>query len=307
MQVNYQYVQIHFAYMQLGDCMDWSSLKVFLAIADAGSLSGASKALGVNHSTVFRRLQALELELGVKLLEKIENKYILTTMGEEVLREGKIISESFNLIDRRIAGGELQPKGSVRITAPYNIVNRYLPKMLKDFAKEYPDITIDLLSSNLGLNLNNRQADIAIRATSAPAEHLVGRQLCQIPWGVYGSLSYIEAHGRPETLSDLEHHRLIGGSGAMLNLPGFDWIKTQYANAITMTCDELTAMSYFAEHGHGLAFLPDDQSRDEIIKLFDYLPGKTSDLWLLTHPDLRKVARIRLVMNCLAEHFAHIF
>lgn len=287
--------------------MDWSSLKIFLAVADAGSLSAAAKVLGLNHSTVFRRLQALQLEVGARLLEKIDNKYVLTMMGEEVLREGRKISASFELIERRIAGGDLRPKGSVKITAPYNIANRYLPKMLVSFAKEYPDITLELLSSNLDLNLNNRQADIAIRATSAPAEHLVGRRLCRIPWGVYASPSYIEAHGCPLTVNDLEHHRLIGGSGAMLNLPAFDWIKTNVPSAITMTCDELTAMSYFAEHGHGLAFLPDDQSRDEIIRLFDYTQGSTSDLWLLTHPDLRKVERISLVMNYLTKHFAQLF
>lgn len=287
--------------------MDWRLLKVFLAIADTGSLSGASKMLGVNHSTIFRQLQALESGIGVKLLEKIDNKYVLTMMGEDVLREGRKISDIFELIDRRIAGANLRPKGTVKITAPYNIVNRYLPEMLQGFSKDYPAITIDLQSSNLDLNLNNRQADIAIRATPAPAEHLVGRKLCQIPWGVYGSSSYTDTYGMPKVLGDLEQHRLIGGSGAMLNLPGFDWVKNHYPNAITMTCDELTAMSYFAEHGHGLAFLPLDQARKGIIKLFDFPPGKTSNLWLLTHADLRNVERIRLVTHHLAERFTHLF
>jgi len=287
--------------------MDWNTLKVFLAITDTGSLLGASKKLGVNHSTVYRRLQALESDMGVKLLNKIDNRYSLTALGEEVAKEGRKVSDSFEQIDRHIARADLSPKGRVKITAPYNIINRYLPKMLAEFCELYPDITIELLSSNQDLNLNNRQADIALRATSAPADHLVGRKVCQIPWAVYASDSYIKAHGQPETVADLEHHRLIGGSGAMLNLPSFDWLQKNCADAITMNCDELTAMSYLAEHGHGLAFLPEDQSREGITKLFDYLPGKTSDLWLLTHPDLRTLEKNRLVFNYLSEQFTQLF
>ena len=287
--------------------MNWDSFKVFLAIAETGTLAAASKALGINHSTVFRRIQALESDIGVRLIEKIENKYVLTPMGEQVLDEGKKIAEAFDAIDRRIMGADFQPKGTVKITAPYNIVNRYLSMHLADFCLQYPEIKIDLLSSNLSFNLNNRQADIAIRATSNPPEHLVGRKLSAIPWGVYAGRDYIESHGRLSSLSELSQHRLIGASSTMLKLPGFTWLEENYANSIVVRCDELTAMSYFAEYSHGLAMLPDDQSRAGIVRLMDYMPGKSSDLWLLTHPDLQKVERIRLVMAHLTKVFTQLF
>ncbi len=287
--------------------MDWNSLKMFLAIAESGSLSGAAQSLGVNHSTVFRRLQGFESEIGVKLLEKIENKYVLTPMGEEVLQEGRKISEAFDLIDRRVTGADHRPKGVVKITAPYNIVNRYLPHVLSDFHSEYPDIEINLLSSNLDLNLNNRQADIAIRATLSPPEHLVGRKLCEIPWGVYASKAYIDVHGAPKTQKELGKHKLIGASGAMLNIAAFIWLEKNFSESITMRCDELTAMSSFAECGYGFAFLPVDQAREGIVNVLDCSPGKLSDLWLLTHPDLRKVERIKLVMAHLANAFSQGF
>lgn len=287
--------------------MNWDSLKVFLAIAETGSLSGAAKALGVNHSTVFRKLQALEADIGVRLLEKIENKYVLTRAGEEVLDEGQKISESFDAIDRRIMGADFQPRGTVKITAPFNIVNRYLPKLFAEFCCQYPDIEIEFFSSNQDFNLANRQADIAIRATSSPPEYLIGRKLCQIRWGVFGDKNYFKRHSQLDSLDDLISHRLIGASGAMGNLEGFVWLDNNYTENITIRCDELTAMSYMAEHGHGLAFLPVDQRREGIVQYLEFPPGKSSDLWLLTHPDLRKVERIRLVINYLSDRLTGMF
>ncbi|MGH1485235.1 MAG: LysR family transcriptional regulator [Cellvibrionaceae bacterium] len=281
--------------------MNWELLKVFLAIAETGTLSGAAKYLGVNHSTIFRRLQTLESSVGARLLEKVNNKYILTQLGEDVLLESRKISDSFDRVDRQIMGADFNPKGTVRITAPYNIVNFYLSRVLADFCFQYPDIEINLLSSNLDFNLDQRQADIAIRVTASPPEHWVGRQLCQIPWKVFGSHRYIEENGLPDNLSDLKHHRLIGACGAMLKLPGFLWLDDHHMDNVGVRCDELIAMSYFAEQGHGLAILPMDQMREGIVPLLDYPHGKFSTLWLLTHPDLRKVERIRLVMTHLAQ------
>lgn len=283
--------------------MNWNALKLFLAIAENGSLSGAAKALGVNHSTIFRRLNSFEEDIGGRLFERMSQGYELTPLGEEVFERARHIAGAFDSLERAIVGKDIQPKGIVRITAPNNIAYRYLPRYLAGFRLLYPEIQIQLLVSNLEFNMSNRQADIAVRATPSPPEHLVGRQLRAIQWGVYGSKAYVEKSGAPRKLEDLQGHTLIGATGAMRNLPGFIWLEKNLPQQIQTRCDDLVAMSYIAEAGQGLAFLPDDQQRPQIKKLFAYGPGESSKLWLLTHPDLRQVERIKLVMRYLTTAF----
>ncbi|MFS8171714.1 LysR family transcriptional regulator [Vreelandella titanicae] len=284
--------------------MDWNALKIFLAIEQAGSLAGAARALGVNHSTVFRRLNTLEKDLGSRLFERQSGGYALTPLGEELRDIANRVDGAFNDMERHIAGRDVQPKGKVRITAPNNLAYRYLPDYLADFNRSYPDIKVELLVSNLEVNMNSRQADIAVRVTDAPPEHLVGRQVRSIGWSVYGSAAYREKYGFPDDLDALQHHRLIGASGGMQHLPAFVWVERNLAKCVSARSDDLVAMSSLAQSGHGLALLPNDQQRPELEALFALPPGKTSNLWLLTHPDLRQVERIKLVMRHLADDFA---
>lgn len=279
--------------------MNWNSVKIFLTIADKGSLSAASKTLAINHSTVFRRLNAFEKEMGGRLFERLSHGYELTPMGKELLFFAQNIADSFHDLERHVVGKDIQPKGVVKITAPNNIAYRYLPRYLAKFQHRYPDIHIELLASNLEFNMNNRQADVAIRATPSPPKHLIGRQLKTIQWSVYGSSAYEQQSGLPNNLEELPNHRLIGATGDMCRLPGFIWLEKNVPQHIHTRCDDLVTMSFFAEAGQGLAFLPDDQQRPAIKKLFAFEPGETSNLWLLTHPDLRNVKRIKLVMQCL--------
>ncbi len=279
--------------------MDWNALKVFLAIADTGTLTGAANLLEVNHSTVFRRLNSFETQLGGRVFERLPQGYRLTSMGQELLLRAEKIAQAFDDLDRSIVGKDFQPKGVVKITAPNNIAYRYLSRYLTDFNQIYPDIKVEVLVSNLEFNMNDRRADIAVRATSSPPEHLVGRAVNSISWGVYSSPAYLQKFAAPTKIKQLSQHALIGATGAMRKLPAFVWLEKHYGEQIVARCDDLTAMSCFAEAGLALACLPDDQRRPEIIRLFDYLPGKTSKLWILTHPDLRKVERIKLVMQHL--------
>lgn len=285
--------------------MDWNSLKVFLAISRRGSLSGAANDLGVNHSTIFRRLNAFEEEIGGKLFERINNRYELTSLGNELHVLAQNIDNSFDGIERHIVGKDFQPKGIVKITAPTNIACRYLPRYIREFNVEYPEILIELLVSNQDANMSNRQADIAVRATPSPPEHLIGRQVATLKWSVFAHKKYQSALDLPRNAEDLTHHSLIGAAGELNHLPAFIWLDKYFENNVVARCDDLTAMSYLAESGQGLALLPDDQDRPELIKLFTLQDNKASDLWLLTHPDLRNVERIKLVMKYLTEAFSN--
>jgi DNA-binding transcriptional LysR family regulator len=280
--------------------MQWDSLKLFLAIAGSGSLAAAARAMDVNHSTVFRRLNAFEKQLGGRLFERMSGAYHLTPLGEEVLARARQIQHDMDELERAVLGKDIQPKGVVKITAPNNIAYRFLPRCFRDFHRRYPDIRLELFVSNLEFNMSNRQADIAVRATDAPPEHLIGRKILDLKWGVYAASAQ---KVRPDSMKDLKRFPLIGATGGMKNLQAYRALDTKYADSIHVRCDDMVSMSHFTEAGAGLAVLPDDQARKGIVRLFDFEPAVTSKLWLLTHPDLRHTERIRLVMEALAEAF----
>lgn len=282
--------------------MQWDSLKLFLAIAGGGSLAAAARALGVNHSTVFRRLNAFEHELGGRVFERLATGYQLTPLGEEVLARARDIQHAMDDLERAVLGKDIQPRGVVKITAPNNIAYRFLPRYFHDFHKRYPEIALEIFVSNQEFNMSNRQADIAVRATDTPPEHLIGRKILDLHWGVYAS-GKLPKKKRPASMQELKNHQLIGASGSMKNLKAYRALDAKYADNIRVRCDDMVSMAHFAESGAGLAVLPDDEARQGIVRLFDFEPQTVSKLWLLTHPDLRHTERNRLVMEELAVAF----
>ena len=172
--------------------------------------------LEVNHSTVYRRLNAFETEIGGQLFERINSRYELTSLGHELLHLAQNIENSFDGINRHIVGKDIQPKGIVKVTAPNNIAYRYLPRYIREFNILYPDIHIELMVSNQEFNMSSRQADIAVRATSSPPGHLVGRQVTSLSWSVYGSKRYEDKFGLPNSIDELINHSLIGATGVIL-------------------------------------------------------------------------------------------
>ncbi len=283
--------------------MDWNGFKVFLAIARTGSLSAAAKHLSVNHSTVFRRLNALEDEMEGRLFDRFQQGYQLTILGEEVLSLSHTIEDSFSNIERHLVGKDIQPKGRVSITAPNNIAYHYLPAYLSDFKQAYPDIDVDVVVSNHDFNLDNREADIAIRASAKPPEHLVGKQIAQIAWSVFASPLYLSQNQAPNNMAELSQHKLIGACEFLTHLSPFQYMEKHYSEQISVRTNDLVSMSYLAETGQGLAFLPNDQTRQGVQALFSLEPIMQSKLWLLTHPDLRNLARVKLLTRYLSDCF----
>jgi len=280
--------------------LDWNSLKIFLSIAETGTLMGAAQQLSLSNSTIFRRLNAFEEEVGSRLFERINGDYELTETGEEMLVLAKQISHSFEGIERHIIGKDILPQGTVKITAPSSFAHNFLPRHLIEFKKLYPDIKIELLVSNLELNMSGRQADIALRITPSPPDHLIGRKIRNIKWGIYASECYLEKFGHPISITDLSDHQLIGAAGTLRTNPAFFWLDKKYSKNIEMRSDDFTTISHLTEAGFGLTCLPDELKRPNLKRLFTYEAGGENTLWILTHPDLRKVERIKLVMKYLA-------
>jgi len=284
--------------------MDWNSMKVFLEIAEHRNLMVAAKALKMSHSTVFRKLQRLEEDIGSRLFERENGLYQLTELGEELSQLGKSVSNSFDDIERHIIGRDMSPQGSVKITCPTSIAYTHLPQILQKFSRLHPKITVEVLVSDQAVNMRNRIADIALRVTAAPPDFLVGRQISEFQWAVYASKEYLATYGQPTQLVDLAGHQFVGASGSLAEMEAFTWLDKKHLDNIVLRSDDLVAMSHMASTGIGLAILPDDLKTANIERLFTFKSAAPNKLWILTHPDLRKVERIKIVMKYLTQSLA---
>lgn len=280
---------------------NWDDLRVFLAVARTGSLSGAARSLGVNHSTVFRRIAGFEATLDVRLFERLPNGYALTLAGEETLGIVERIEADVATLDRTVTGQDLRLSGVVRITAIDMLAFWLLPDHLVRFHAAYPGIEIEMVVGNEALNLSRRETDIALRIGNTPPETLVGRRVGRLDFAIYGAPAYCAA--RPDT--ELSQHDWIGLDSAHAPLarrfeqflPGVRPIIRSNSVACTIR---------LAKAGLGLAVLPCAIAGQKpgLIRIAEVPDTFGLDLWLLTHEDLRHTARIRAVLDFLATALA---
>ncbi|CTQ56217.1 HTH-type transcriptional activator CmpR [Roseibium album] len=283
--------------------MDWNYLRTFHAVAETGSLTKAAEQLSISHATAFRHVRAFETALGSRVFEKVKGQYMLTEAGEEILGLAKSVAVSIGDIERQGKGRDVQLKGRVRLTAPGSFSYFFLPGYLSDFRRKYPDISVELLTSNDEINMSTRAAEIALRVTSTPPDHLIGRKIADIPWGIYGSPNYLQKHGQPQTIADLQKHQLIAATGPLARRPGFVYLDQECRDQIAIRCDDLMPMASFALQSEGLALLPADMCREGLTRCMAFSPAPDNQLWLLTHPDLRNIERVKQVMRFLSSAF----
>lgn len=272
----------------------WDDFRLVKAVAEKRSLAGAAVALGVNASTVFRRLGALEERLGARLFERGRAGYGLTPAGEEMVGIAGRMSEDILAFERRISGQDLAPAGDLRVTTNDSLLIHLLTEIFAGFRKAYPDITLDVVVGNDALNLSKRDADVAIRATANPPETLVGRRIASIGWAVYGAKPMAPV----ETIAALDDMPWIG-PGEML-APLQRWLRdTVGEHKVVYRLSTVLGMAEAISAGIGVGPLPCfiASGMPSLVRLYDP-PGQVpAALWLLTHPDLRSSARVRAFMD----------
>jgi len=280
---------------------NWDDLRYFLAVAKTGSLSGAARRLGVNHSTVFRRIGAFETELGVRLFERLPSGYLLTQAGEE-MREGALrVEDEVASLSRKVTGQDLRLSGMIRVTTLDMLAFGLLPRHLANFRTVYPGIEVELIVGNVTLNLNRREADIALRVGNAPPETLVGRRVGQLVFAIYGSESYLAGKGG----TGLEQHDWIGFDTEHAALTRRFSAFLPAAQPLLRT-NSVAAAIAATKAGMGLAPLPCGLAdlEPDLVRVAALPEDFTLDLWLLTHEDLRQTARIRAFLDFMAKELA---
>jgi DNA-binding transcriptional LysR family regulator len=279
--------------------MDWDDLKVFTAIAHAGSVRAAARSLGVHHSTVARRLDHFEKRLGTLMFNRTPDGLKLSADGQLVLVQAEQVAGQIDDIERVLVGRDQRLQGHVRVTFPEPVGTGFLMRDLALFVEAYPGISLDFIGSYEALSLSRGEADIAVRVTDSPPEHLVGRRLGHYCVAVYASREYLtkhDPHAHPESCNwiDWSIGRTISEAARERSFPNVP-SRTRSPNAPL----QLAAVAA----GVGLAALPCalGDAHPSLSRLSE--PMVAQEIWVLTHPDLRNAARVRAVMACIVDSF----
>jgi len=280
--------------------LDWNDLNLVLAVCRSGTLSGAARALGVNHSTVFRRINAIEKSLGVRLFDRQPDGYAMTEAGEVVARTARRIADEVDTLDRQLLGRDLRLEGLLRVTSPQGIALKILNERLSAFCVRHPGIQMDLVITSDALKLSRREADIAVRVTRQPPDNLIGRRICKFRFAMYASRKYLRQHGD----EPLEEHQWILTDDGFDQLPPALWKRKAHGAArVVFASNSTIATIDAAKRGLGVAPLPCFIGDGEagLSRLGDPPEELTRDLWVLTHPDLRNTARVKALMADLVD------
>lgn len=272
----------------------WDDLRYFLAVARSGSLSGAARELGVNHSTVLRRIQAYEERQGVRLFERLPTGYALTQAAENIYAEALEIEDRVRAIDRELFGGDARLQGRLCLTL-YHGMAPLLLAHLPEFRRRYPEIELELLVTTEVRDLAAREADIAVRGTPSPPEHLIGHKVADFQHGIYTSPAY-EARGPAVAEVVLWRDELTPPA----------WMAQHCPDArVALRVDDVEAMALAVREGLGRARLPCWVADREpgLLRLPVTLRPGGYGFWILQHADLRTSARVRAGRDFLIEVF----
>lgn len=288
--------KLHKVFAKMNREVSWDDLKIVAAIGAAGSLSGAARLLNTSHATVYRRLERIELEMGVRLFDRHREGYTPTLAGEEVLTLATRVKQDVLDLERRLAGQDLKPYGTVRVTTTDSVFVGLLAPMLAKFQKDFPDISLEVSISNRLYDLSKREADVAVRPGAEPTNLLTGSKVGRIAQAVY-----VKAGNPPPSL---ELASWIGADQTMHYHQLDRWMSEN--NTYDLCCqrlDSVMAMQAAARCGAGLSVLPlylgeEDPALERITDPIDEL---STDLWVLVHSDLQNLGRIKSFVGAISE------
>jgi DNA-binding transcriptional LysR family regulator len=285
--------------------LEWTALRDFLAVAEGGSLSAAARRLGVSQPTLTRRMAALEERLGAELFLRTPRGLELTEAGEAILEPARHMEQEARNAEVAVTGRDRALAGAVRITATEGLAIDWLTPELAVFQRSHPEIEIDFLIRNTNVNLLEREADIAVRLGRPRQADLVARKVGDLAYGLYAATKYLEDRGRPKDDDDLHGHTAVVFDEVLRHAKLGTWLEQSLGAArIVYRANSIQAQLAAMRAGYGIgaqaAFIAGRRPELEHV-----LPerGLLLDIWLVTHPGLRKSARMRAVYDFLLARF----
>jgi DNA-binding transcriptional LysR family regulator len=289
---------------------DWNDLRYFLAVARHGSTIAAAKALNLSQSTVHRRLAELEKRIGRNVVIRHATGYRLTEFGMGLQPWAEQVEKAIGSLERYLVAADDTPTGSVRVTCSESIGYRLMQSPLLDnFHSRHPGLAVELIMSDHFLDIARGEADVTIRAGIPNEETLVGRKIADVPWALYCSRGYLARHGRVERTEDIAGHSVIEFDGDIRDHHAAKWLRSVAPTArVVARSNTVLGLLMTVKSGAGLAPLPVPLAvRDsDLVSVLGPLPGLYSPIYLLTHPDLRQMPRVRAFFDFIIEEIDRV-
>jgi DNA-binding transcriptional LysR family regulator len=274
-------------------------LRLLITIGAASSLTAAARRLKIDHSTAFRRLAAMEQRLGVRFFERARDGYTPTPAGETAIATASHVVAALDELERRLAGQDTRPSGVVRVTTTDTLIEPLAP-MLAAFRAAHAAITLEVVAANPFFTLTRRDADVAIRPAVKAPEELVARRIGGIATALYASTAYLtERRDTPLAL-----HNWLAPDESLAHLASARWLRNHIpAERIVASGNSLLFLCAAARAGLGVAPLPCylGDADPSLQRISAPIPEMAASLWLITHPDLRRVARVRALLDFAAD------
>ena len=287
--------------------MDWDKLKIFHAVAEAGSFTRATVNLNLSQSAISRQIQSLEQDLKVQLFERHARGLTLTENGEYVFKTANEVITKLKEVETSLGDQKNKPTGKLSITTVRSFGTHWLTPRIQEFMQMNPEIEVELIFDDKELDLSTRQADIGIFMRRPKQLNYIQRKLVDIKYHIYGSTRYLEKYGMPNNVNDLNKHRFISfGKGAPSPVFNPDWalklgIKDNKKRKSIMKVNSVMGLLLAVDSGVGLAALPDYlvfQSQN-VIKVLPKLEGPITEAHFVYPQSLKNVARVQVFKNFL--------
>lgn len=282
--------------------IDWEGMKTLLAIARAGSLSGAARTLKLTQPTVGRRLDALENATGVTLFQRTQTGYVPTDAGADLLAFAERMEAEALTATRRIVSKDMSLDGLLRLTSSDWFGQHVIAPKLTPFLAQHPALCIELLADTRWYSLERREADIAFRFVEFKSPDIVQKKFLQVDFALYASSAYLKRHGLP-VKGDGAGHKLILMDVAFENMADVNWIRQALPNAhVTVRSNSREVQKTICRNGAGLAILPSAIAAGDkkLVAVQSLGSPPRRHVWLGYHRDLRDMPRLRTFIDYLA-------
>jgi DNA-binding transcriptional LysR family regulator len=287
--------------------MDWDKLRIFHAAAEAGSFTHAGEALSISQSAVSRHISALERDLNVPLFHRHARGLVLTEQGELLFRTAQDVFSKLASTQILLADSREKPSGELKVTTTVALGTGWLTPRLNEFLNLYPDIKLQLLLDDEILNLTMREADVAIWFGSPTQQDLVRRKLFTVHYHIYASSDYVKRHGKPQSLDDIDKHRIMTYGGPVPSpFKEMNWLETlgrdsQGGREPALRINSLLALREAVAQGVGIAVLPDYLAKDypRLVHVLEELEMPMFDTFFVYPEDLKDTKRVNAFRDFL--------
>ena len=287
--------------------MDWDKLKIFHAVAEAGSFTNATINLNLSQSAISRQIQSLEQDLKVQLFERHARGLTLTENGEYVYKTAHEVISKLKEVETSLGDQKNKPTGKITITTVRSFGTHWLTPRIQEFMQLHPEMEVELIFDDKELDLSTRQADIGIFMRRPKQLNYIQKKLMDINYHIYGSNTYLEKYGMPKSIADLNKHKFISfGKGTPSPVYNPDWalkigMKDSKKRKSIMKVNSVMGLLLAVESGVGLAALPDYlvfQSKN-LIKVLPKVEGPITEAHFVYPQSLKNVARVQAFRNFL--------